>query len=183
MDINDTNDNNDTTDEQQFPTWEEMLDQLKRGRPRHLLAFDPGETTGFARFVNGHLMWSEQLKTHTILEAASILDCLIAPNASTTFEVVIENYQVFKWRAKQHVGDTLHTPRLIGAIELLCALRGINLTKQTPQNAKGFSTDAKLKAWDMYRPGQPHARDAIRHGIYYILFQKSINPYVEDKGN
>jgi hypothetical protein len=88
-------------------------------------------------------------------------------------QVVVENYQVYKWRMKEHVGDTLHTPRLIGCIETLCALNSIRPTKQLAQNAKRFVTDEKLKAWDMYVKGRPHARDAIRHGIFYILFHKS----------
>lgn len=159
-----------------LPTWEVMLQQLKHKPCTHLLAFDPGETTGFARFQNGNLVWSEQLETLTVTGSARMLDDMLVDNPFGSPQVVVENYQVFKWRAKQHVGDTLHTPRLIGCIETLCALRGISLTKQTPQNVKTFVTDGKLKAWNMYVKGLPHARDAIRHGIFYTLFHKPINP-------
>ncbi len=164
----------------ELPTWNRMLEQLDHEAPRHVLAFDPGETTGFARFEDGLLTWSEELDTPTVMSSATMLNRLIGNKPSTRalgdVEVVVENYQVFKWRAKQHVGDTLHTPRMIGCIETICALKNISLTKQTPQNAKGFVTDAKMKAWHMYVPGQPHARDAIRHGIFYVLFHKQSNP-------
>jgi hypothetical protein len=151
-----------------------MLVNAKKKIPKHLLCFDPGETTGFERFVDGHLVWSEELKTHTIAPGTHIINPLIgtAYKLGSPVEVVVENYQVYKWKMKQHVGDTLHTARLIGCIETLCALYDIPLTKQLAQNAKKFATDEKLKAWDMYPKGQRHARDAIRHGILYILFNK-----------
>ncbi len=155
-----------------IPAWEELLKQAEREPPEMLLAFDPGETTGFARFEHGDLTWSEQLATHTIHAATPSLDILITSKC----EVVVENYQVYKWRAKEHVGDTLHTPRLIGCIETLCAQQGFRPTKQLAQNAKRFVTDEKLKAWGMYVKGKPHARDAIRHGIFYLLFHKEVNP-------
>lgn len=161
-----------------FPTWPVMLVNAKqKSPPKHLLCFDPGETTGFARFEDGNLTWYEQLATPTVMESAGLLNDIIS-NAHLLGppQVVVENYQVFKWRMKQHVGDTLHTPRLIGCIETLCALNNIHPTKQTPQNAKKFVTDEKLKAWDMYVKGKPHARDAIRHGIFYILFHKGPKP-------
>jgi hypothetical protein len=148
--------------------WPDLLLAADRKPPKMLLAFDPGETTGFARFEKGRLTWYEELKTLTVHDAVPVLSPLIKGQCN----VVVENYQVYKWRAKQHVGDTLHTPRLIGCIETLCALRGIRPTKQTAQNAKGFVTDEKLKAWGMYVKGKPHTRDAIRHGIFYLLFHK-----------
>ncbi len=163
------------------PTWSDVLEHLKHSPPKHVLAFDPGETTGFARFEDGYLTWSEQLNTPTVMSSATMLNRLITAGPYGQDgryilpEVVVENYQVFKWRAKQHVGDTLHTPRMIGCIETICALKNISLTKQTPQNAKTFVTDDKMKAWNMYVPGQPHARDAIRHGIFYVLFHKQLN--------
>ncbi len=155
-----------------IPAWSDLLLALDKKPPKMLLSFDPGETTGFARFEYGKLTWYEQLKTHTVHDACDPLNQLIAPNC----KVVVENYQVYKWKSEQHIGDTLHTPRLIGCIETLCALQGYRPTKQMAQNAKRFVTDDKLKHWNMYKKGQPHARDAIRHGIFYILFHKGVKP-------
>ncbi len=152
--------------------WDDLLLALDRQPPKMLLSFDPGETTGFARFERGRLTWSEQLATHTVHDGTPILDTLIGPEC----KVVVENYQVYKWRAKEHVGDTLHTPRLIGCIETLCSLQGIRPTKQMAQNAKQFVTDEKLKHWGFYVKGKPHERDAIRHGIFYLLFHKELKP-------
>ncbi len=162
------------TDEPKLPTWTQMLVHTTRRPIRHLIAFDPGETTGYAVFIDGRLVWSEQLKTPNIIAGTAILDGLIrnGHRRGSPIEVVIETYQIYKWRMKEHVGDTLHTARLIGCIETLCALNMVPLTKQLAQNAKKFVTDEKLKAWDMYVKGKPHARDAIRHGIFFTLFNK-----------
>lgn len=41
---------------------------------------------------------------------------------------------------------------------------------QMAAQAKGFVDDDKLKAWGFWIKGKKHARDAIRHGVYYLLF-------------
>jgi hypothetical protein len=33
--------------------------------------------------------------------------------------------------------------------------------------AKTFATDDKLEAWGFWKRGQKHARDAIRHAVYW----------------
>ena len=152
-----------------LPTWEEMLEQAPDSNlVKRLLALDPGETTGYAIFERGLLTEWGQLPTHTVDE--SVL--LLVDHISIANHVVVENYQVYAWKLKEHKYSTLHTPRLIGCIETLCRLKGVKPTKQTAQNAKKFVTDEKLKEWGMWIKGKPHTRDAIRHGIYYTIFGK-----------
>lgn len=85
--------------------------------------------------------------------------------------VVFEDYKVYGWKTDQHAWSGLHTPRLIGALEtLLGVVHGIPFHKQMAHVAKGFCTDEKLTQWGYYAKGQRHARDAVRHACYYILF-------------
>jgi hypothetical protein len=84
--------------------------------------------------------------------------------------VVMEDYKVYSWKTKDHAFAGLHTPRLIGALELVCFDLGIPLYKQMAVQAKGFCTDDKLQAWGLWQEGMRHARDAIRHALYYLLF-------------
>lgn len=148
------------------PSWKEMLGASQGIHEKWLLALDPGETTGWAVFKHGILHAHGQLDTHTVTSSVNPL----VPFISHASYVVVENYQVYAWKLKEHKWDTLHTPRLIGCIETLCVLNNVLLTKQTAQNAKKFVTDDKLKHWDMYVKGKPHARDAIRHAIFYTIF-------------
>lgn len=141
-----------------------IFDPLKEHR---LLCLDPGETTGWALFVNGELTESGQAKTleggwreiHDLFE-------YICP----TF-VVYENYRVYGHKLERHANSEVYTLRLVGVIEYLCeVVYGISWHNQMAAQAKGFATDEKLKKWNMYQTGKKHARDAIRHGIYYLLF-------------
>jgi hypothetical protein len=87
--------------------------------------------------------------------------------------VVLEEYRIYPHRLGMHAGSTVPTLKLIGAIEYLCALRGVPVVAQGAGAAKRFVTDARLRAWGFWQPAQPHARDAIRHGCYYLLFGAS----------
>ncbi len=151
---------------EEIVTWSEMLSQFPP-MPGRLLALDPGETTGFAIFEDGILEQYGQIETFTVVDSVKVLQDRIIEAT----HVVVENYQVYAWKLKEHKFSTLHTPRLIGCIETLCILAGVGPpTKQTAQNAKKFTTDEKLKHWGMYVKGKPHARDAIRHGVFYTVF-------------
>lgn len=145
------------------------VDRLSiRAAPNCLLCFDPGETTGVAIFHGPKLFASGQPNTSSVDTALKELSELFAkfqPN-----EVVLEDYRVYGNRAEQHIGSSLSTPRLIGMIETLCLQGKIPFHKQPAQTPKQFVTDDKLRAWGFYKTGHRHARDAIRHGCYYILF-------------
>lgn len=132
------------------------------------LCFDPGHTTGWAAFAGTSLTNAGEIVTKPIEAAVSNVDNLI--ETYTPDIVVIEDYRIYKWRAKHHVGSEMLTTRVIGCIETLCVINGISpIIKQPAHVAKKFCTDSKLRAWVMYRPGQKHARDAIRHGCYFLL--------------
>lgn len=84
--------------------------------------------------------------------------------------IVCEEYRVYAWRAKQHSWSNIPTLRLIGGLQMLCTQRDIPIIFQSAQQAKGFSTDEKLKAWDLYQVRKRHANDAIRHAVYWLVF-------------
>ena len=86
--------------------------------------------------------------------------------------MVCENYRVYGWLVQQHSWAELHTPKLIGAIACLAYISNTPIHYQMASEGKGWVTDTKLKEWNMYNAGQKHARDAIRHACYYLLFGK-----------
>lgn len=134
-----------------------------------LIALDPGETTGYAIFEAGVLIDAGQLDTRRIKLSVQVLTDFFDRFSNTPF-VVFENYKVYAWKTESHAWATLHTPQLLGVIETLCYLRGWKTARQMAQQPKQFCTDIKLKTWGYYRTGEQHARDAIRHGCYYLLF-------------
>ena len=137
-----------------------------------IIALDPGETTGYAIFVHGLLKEAGQLKTKTIPVSVPLLQKFfdrIATVYPTTKIIVYENYKVYGWKTEDHSWSNLHTSQLLGTIQTLSSIRNVPNFTQMAQVAKAFCTDQKLKEWGYYRKGEKHARDAIRHGCYYLI--------------
>lgn len=136
-----------------------------------LLTLDPGETTGFSLWHNAKLVQAAQLDTHEVKSCIEWLNEWVkitkARSPDDTFYVVIEEYRVYANKAESHAQSTMHTSRLIGAFECLFGLYGISYEFRLASFAKQWATDDKLKAWDLWKVGERHARDAIRHACYF----------------
>lgn len=156
-----------------LPSFQEIVGHTRGSKgisapTKHILTLDPGETTGYAVFngmdgvAHGEINTS---KVENSVESISHLFDVYKPEI-----VVIEEYRVYAWRAKQHSWSTLHTPRLIGSIQTLCSMYDIPTAMQGAGIVKQFVTNDKLKDWGFYIKGQPHARDATRHACYFIIF-------------
>lgn len=138
--------------------------------PKRLLVLDPGETTGWAVFENGKLTAAGQGRT---IEGWNVIGDLFEDIHPSM--VLYENYRVYAHKLERHSNSEVYTLRLVGVIEYICE-RAFNIPhhNQMAQQAKGFVSDEKLKAWGFWNKGQRHARDAIRHGCYFLLFDKSL---------
>ena len=151
--------------------WTSILESVRRSpTPGALLSFDPGETTGWAVFRDGRLSRCGQ---HLVTDYSWFEQMVVAVRPDV---IVCENYVVYANRAKQHVGSEVVTIRYIGAIELIAERHSVGLAFQMAYQAKGFATDRKLKLWGMYQVAHPHANDAIRHAVYYLLFHSTPKP-------
>lgn len=134
-----------------------------------ILCFDPGHTTGFAIFQGLDLIESGELVTKPIDAAVRNVERMF--NHCEPDIVVMEDYRVYKWKTEHHGGSELLTTRVIGCIETFCVLNFVsNVIKQPAHIGKGFATDKRLREWGFYKKGERHARDAIRHGCYFLLF-------------
>lgn len=140
--------------------------------PSSLLALDPGETTGWALFCHGMLVDAGQTNKHKEIDPA-VVELQTLFHITRPVCVVIEDYRVYAHKAKSHSWEALHTPKLIGAIQALCTLAKAEAVLQMA-SSKQFVTNDKLRTWRMYLRGRPHANDAIRHGCYYLLFNKEV---------
>lgn len=140
-----------------------------------LLSLDPGHTTGYALWVTDNqgtsIAKSGQIKTwyNDDLDQ-NIFWELITEGKPTA--VVMESYQVYDWKKDEHSFSQVPTLQVIGCIKTICQQHDIPYFQQTAQVAKQFCTDDKLEKWGMWKRGERHARDAIRHGCYWLLFGK-----------
>lgn len=137
-----------------------------------LLTLDPGETTGVSFWEvtqeEANLKHIDQIKTWPLEHAVNNFQRLFDEYRPSF--VVFESYQVYQWKLDEHSFSDVPTVQVIGCLKTYCIFRGIKYTSQTAQVAKQFCTDDKLDKWGLYHKGQRHARDAIRHGVYFLLF-------------
>lgn len=142
----------------------------------NIMAFDPGETTGFCVFNGAELDEAKQLITKTVDDKTfNVLKDEFEVNTHKhalhpVDEVVIEDYRVYGWKTEEHSFAGLHTPKLIGMIITLCIIYKLPYTLRMAQPAKAFVTDQKLEDWKLYNEGQRHSRDAMRHAIFQLCF-------------
>lgn len=158
-------------------TFNELRQKSSRPENRfigRILAFDPGETTGYACFEASEddvkLVQQGQVKTWPLDEGLRNIEFVIT--AMQPDKVVFESYQVYEWKASEHSWSQVPTIQIIGMIRTLLLQMAIPEHTQTAQIAKNFCTDEKLTEWGYWIKGARHARDAIRHALYYLLFHK-----------
>lgn len=135
--------------------------------PELMLCLDPGETTGWALFeglcpIRAGQIACKENPCQAVMDTFEYIPALL----------VYEDYRVYSWKANDHSWKELFTPKLIGMIQLMAYQNGIPTVAQMANIAKQFVTDDKLKAWGAYNLGGRHARDALRHGFYWLLFGK-----------
>jgi hypothetical protein len=137
-----------------------------------VLAFDPGETTGWAVF-------NRTPDTTELIDAGQATTWPLrvgVENFITLFQqfrptiIVYESYHIYSWKANQHKNSEVATIQVVGCLQTLAIQRILPYTAQTAQVGKAFCNDQKLKDWGLWVPGLKHARDACRHACYYILF-------------
>lgn len=144
--------------------------------PINLIAFDPGETTGWALFEFGELNTIGQFDAKPTKDEDPSIEWVtkLLRKPLTIYKptiVVIEDYRVYAHKAKTHSWSDLFTVKLIGALQALCACEKIPVSMQMA-SSKQFCTNEKLLEWGYYKRGIGHAMDAVRHGCYWLLFSK-----------
>lgn len=130
-----------------------------------VVGLDPGNTTGWSLFRDGELVECGQVHFE---KTAGIIDLLYSFDKID--QLVVEEYRIYPNRAKQHVNNSLFTPRVIGGIEAFAYMRNIPLKFQPASLGKSHFTDARLKSLGLYQKGRRHANDAIRHVAHWLIF-------------
>lgn len=158
------------------PAFEKFITNDFVGR---LITIDPGETTGYSIWDKAKLTECGQLNTFQVRTSVGWLkEWINEKTYKDTFYntkdlyCVIEEYRVYGNKTDDHAQSTMHTSRLIGALECLLMQRGINYHTRMAVFAKKWATDEKLKDWGFYSRGERHARDAVRHGCYFYHHDK-----------
>lgn len=122
-----------------------------------ILAFDPGETTGWAAY-------SARFDTYRCGELDDDLGNLYTfLNKARPLKIA---YESFHKRAKIDT-DQLYSPQVIGVIRLWAQQNYIPTFMYSPSHTKRFWTEDKIKRLGLWVPGQRHAMDAVRVLLTY----------------
>jgi hypothetical protein len=149
----------------------------------NLLAFDPGGTTGVARF------WlpDSALRREQKILGALEFECfeiggterqqgreLALLLAAYTGPIVIESFTLRKFSQDE---DLLSPVRMRARIEQIVdtlehwgpeGAGRRSMFFQEPSLAMKTVTDDRMHRWGLWVPGKEHGRDAIRHGVTFL---------------
>jgi hypothetical protein len=140
------------------------MESSKRGgnSQGRILGIDPGGTTGICKY-HGYTrtIYVAQITNgehHTELN-----------NMLRHWKPDIVVCERFDYRPRQRNAN-LSAVEYIGVIKLWCQKNYVPLVlqKQIKNTENALWTDAKLSALELYKPGVPHAMDAIRQVLHYV---------------
>lgn len=141
-----------------------------------IVALDPGETTGWASFSPSHERdgyKSGEWHYDQVWEGITAPQVFNKPITRLV-------YESFKLREANPHAVNLTPVEVIGVIKLAARIHKIKLVPQTPSEGKGFWSDDRLKEFQLYKAGKPHANDAMRHLLHYLHFNDDLMQAVED---
>lgn len=131
------------------------------------LGIDPGDTTGWAYFDE-----SGQFQSFGQEKYLDFMDTLVGwPDNIGT--IVIEDFKLFQWKAKQQSGSTMVASQVIGAVTLWARTRGVIVVKQ-PASVKPIA-----QKFSQVKPPSDHSFshwvDAYNH-VWFYMVQQGIRP-------
>lgn len=172
----------------------------RQAKPFHVLALDPGGTTGIARAYWApndpaaklatldqiHFsQWQLNNGEHHVLlyETLQAMTQYFERPGQPELEIVCESFEFRQHYNANHFKAKVEliSKEYIGVTKLFCAEFTIPLTFQTASQAKTFIPDEKVKALNIWQPGMVHANDATRHLLRYLVVQKKIREPITDK--
>lgn len=134
-------------------------------RSPHYLAIDPGLHTGWATWDKAGI-FIDMGTTHTY----DALHDLLASFPVGIKVVIVEDFFLFKHKARQQAGSRMPAPKAIGQVETFARLWGAHIVKQksdikpTAEKLTGVSTEGLPHE-------ETHVLDAYNHGEYYLINQ------------
>lgn len=177
--------------------------RVRETHPFRVLAYDPGGTTGWA-----YAEWLPQEgEPLTNLEQILFLSGQIGPEEhhellyehlnsyafgieGPILELVCESFEFRQHITRDHAKTKVEliSKEYIGIIKLFRQQYDRPVAFQTASAAKSFIPDkgpqsnVKLKQLGVYKPvtNEPHAMDAMRHLLRYMVFDKKIRSPITD---
>jgi hypothetical protein len=132
-----------------------------------ILALDPGKTVGWARFEKPNNRDGYKSGEVSSDRLWVLLESIKLKAPLKELVLIVEQFTL-----RRLPKIDLSAVEAIGVIKEWCRQNNYTQVRwQTPAQAKHFWTDSRLKKFKVYRPGKPHAMDAMRHLMYFMHFK------------
>lgn len=126
-----------------------------------IVAIDPGVANGYAEFEDdGTFVNMGQLVIDDMLEFFMNYDKPVST-------VVIEDYILFRKRAKQQAGSNLPASQVIGAAKMFAKMKGAKFVKQEAGILPIAQKWSQIKMPKDHN--ESHQISAYNHGYYYLV--------------
>lgn len=130
-----------------------------------IIAADPGNMTGWASINIGD-EWNPNAVNAGQLSSDEFCDWL-ATIGNQADLIVYETFTITSQTTRKSPQPI--PMEVIGVMKFLARRSNTRIESQSPGSAKQFVTDAQLRKLGLWKPGQDHARDAIRHLVLGIV--------------
>lgn len=143
-----------------------------------ILAFDPGETTGFVVMLddwppnNNSVVTTSNLRGEKEICAAyfTALDLAAHPPV-----VVVESFKLFPHMAKQQIGSSFPSCEVIGMLRILAFLANLDICFQPPSVQKNWPSESLKKYGFNTSNLSLHQLSALKHALQWakVNYEKS----------
>jgi len=132
---------------------------------------DPGSVhTGVCTWDGVQVVESRELRPQEFTEWVSAMIISALTGGGRPARIVAEEFRLEPARATALAGSTLGVVRQLGALELFCWLSSTPLVLQPNKVLNPAKGLARARGWAYHtRDGSEHARDAERHGLYFLV--------------
>lgn len=146
------------------------LAKIRRGdKHMRIAGVDPGGTTGMVLI---ELFPRDEPRDFICYEAKQVSD--ISGLLRTLGEwnpdiIVIEQFNLYPWKAKSLSWSDMTPSQVIGAVKAWCVDKNVQLVEQPAAMRKqGRLYSQQLERSPLFK-ARPHAKDALRHAIWYVV--------------
>ena len=149
-----------------------------------LLSLDPGTTTGWAMFrkpnnrdgytsgqIRDDQIWGllETARWDSVDVVLPLGDFVRTTKQKVDLTIICESFQY-----RQLPKAVLTPVEVIGVVKEWARQNEVEVIFQTPAQGKFYFSDTRLKAMGLWKPGKPHAMDAMRHLLYFLGFGQGV---------
>lgn len=133
------------------------------------LAYDPGKTTGWARFDDtGNAQEYGQLSMDELL--AHVENMKLLSRDDPLHVVIVEEFKLFGHKARHQVGSQMEASQAIGILRTLAQATNAEFHLQPPTIKSMAEKWTQLSAKGRAHKNS-HWIDAYNHGAYYLIKQ------------